>query len=175
TFAGIAGSNDGLEELPDSVCQPAFEISCIEQYFRESIKKNYSDRHLIQARCAHITDLQPIQAQQGRQKCQHQAQCNRGCVYGGYFSSNSSTIPWAMKTKKLTIRPHAVVHSIIYDDKKVRATGVRIIDANTKEMMEFYADVIFVNASALNSNAILLNSTSSRFPNGLGNDSGLLG
>lgn len=174
-FAGIAGNRDGLEELPDSECQPAFEISCIEHYFQESIRNNYEDRHLIQARCAHITDLQPIQAQQGRQRCQHQAQCNRGCVYGGYFSSNSSTIPWAMKTKKLTIRPHAVVHSIIYDVKKGRASGVRIIDANTKEMMEFYADVIFVNASALNSNAILLNSTSDRFPNGLSNDSGLLG
>ena len=80
-----------------------------------------------------------------------------------------------MKTKKLTVRPHAVVHSIIYDDKKNRATGVRIVDSQTMEMMEFYAKVIFVNASTLNSNAILLNSTSSRFPNGLGNENGLLG
>lgn len=174
-FAGIAGSRDGLPELPDSECMPGFEISCIEQYFKESIQKNYSDRHLIQARCAHITDPQPIHKEQGRQKCQNQAQCNRGCVYGAYFSSNSSTIPWAMKTKKLTIRPHAVVHSIIYDETKNRATGVRIIDGNTKEMIEFYADIIFVNASALNTNAILLNSKSNRFPNGLGNDNGLLG
>ena len=174
-FAGIAGNRDGLPELPDSECMPAFEVSCIEQYFRESIEKNYGDRHVIQARCAHITDPQQIHKEQGRQKCQHQAQCNRGCVYGAYFSSNSSTIPWAMKTKKLTIRPHAVVHSIIYDDKKNRATGVRIVDGNTKEMIEFYAGVVFVNASALNTNAILLNSTSNRFPNGLGNDSGLLG
>jgi choline dehydrogenase-like flavoprotein len=174
-FAGIAGSRDGLPELPDSECMPAFEISCIEQYFRESIQKNYGDRHVIQARCAHITDPQDIHKEQGRQKCQHQAQCNRGCVYGAYFSSNSSTIPWAMKTKKLTIRPHAVVHSIIYDEKRNRATGVRIVDGNSKEMIEFYADIIFVNASALNTNAILLNSKSNRFPNGLGNDSGILG
>lgn len=174
-FAGIAGHRDGLAELPDSECMPAFEISCIEHYFKESIQKNYTDRHVIQARCAHLTDPQPIHLEQGRHKCQNQTQCNRGCVYGGYFSSNASTIPWAMKTKKLTIRPHAVVHSVIYDEKKNRATGVRIIDANTKEVMEFYANVIFVNASALNSNAILLNSTSNRFPNGLGNDSELLG
>lgn len=174
-FAGIAGGKDSLPELPDSECGPGFEMSCIEQYFKESIQKNYPDRHLIQGRCAHITDTQPIHREQGRGKCQNQNMCNRGCVIGGYFSSNSSTLPWALKTGNLTIRPHAVVHSIIYNEKKGRAEGVRIIDATTLEMMEFYADVIFVNASALNTNAILLNSTSSRFQNGLGNDSGVLG
>ncbi len=181
-FAGIAGNKDGLPELPDSEVMPGFEMSCIEHYFKESLKKNFSDRHLIQARCAHITDPQQIHIEQGRSKCQNQNMCNRGCIYGGYFSSNASTIPWALKTGNLTIRPHSVVHSIIYDEKKSlpagrqgKATGVRIIDANTKETIEYYANVIFVNASALNSNAILLNSTSNRFPNGLGNDSGLLG
>jgi choline dehydrogenase-like flavoprotein len=174
-FSGIAGSKDGLPELPDSECMPGFEMSCIEQFFKETLRKNYSDRKLIQARCAHITDPQPIHRQQGRTKCQNQAQCNRGCIYGGYFSSNASTLPWAQKTNKLTLRPHSVVHSIIYDDKKKRAAGVRIIDANTKEMIEYLAKIIFVNASALNSNAILLNSVSNRFPEGLGNDSGLLG
>lgn len=104
-----------------------------------------------------------------------QTMCERGCILGAYFSSNSSTLPWAMKTGNLTLRPDAVVHSIVYDDEKGKATGVRIVDAHTKEMIEFYATIIFVNASALNSNAILLNSTSARFPNGLGNDSGLLG
>lgn len=174
-FAGIAGNKDGLPELPDSECGPGFEFSCVEQYFRESIQKNYSDRHVIQGRCAHITEPTDTHREQGRGKCQNQTMCNRGCQFGGYFSSNSSTIPWALKTKRLTIRPHAVVHSIIYDETKNRATGVRIIDATTMEMMEFYAKIIFVNASALNSNAILLNSTSQRFPNGLGNDSGVLG
>lgn len=174
-FAGIAGNRDGLPELPDSECMPGFEISCIEQYFKESLQRNYGDRHLIQARCAHLTDPQEIHRQQGRNKCQHQAQCNRGCQFGGYFSSNASTIPWALKTKNLTIRPHAVVHSIIYDEKRGKATGVRIIDAESMGMIEFYSKIIFVNASTLNSNAILLNSTSSRFPNGLGNDSGVLG
>ena len=174
-FAGIAGNRDGLPELPDSVIMPGFEMSCIEHYFKESIKKNFPDRHLIQARCAHITDPQPIHIEQGRNKCQNQTMCNRGCVYGGYFSSNASTLPWAAKTGNLTIRPHSVVHSIIFDETKGKATGVRIIDATSKEMIEFYANVIFLNASALNSNAILLNSTSGRFPQGLGNDSGLLG
>lgn len=175
-FAGIAGNKDGLPELPDSECMPGFEMSCVEQYFKESLKKNYGDaRHLIQARCAHITDPQPIHLEQGRSKCRNQTMCNRGCHFGGYFSSNSSTIPWAMKTGNLTIRPDAVVHSIIYDEKKQKAIGVRIIDRLTLETMEFYAKVIFVNASALNSNLILLNSISNRFPQGLGNDNDLLG
>lgn len=174
-FAGIAGNKDGLPELPDSEVMPGFEMSCIEHYFKESLKKNFPDRHLIKARCAHITDPQQTHIDQGRSKCQNQNMCNRGCIYGAYFSSNASTLPWALKTGNLTIRPHSVVHSVIYDDKIGTATGVRVIDGNTKELIEFYAKIIFVNASALNSNAILLNSISNRFPNGLGNDSGLLG
>jgi choline dehydrogenase-like flavoprotein len=174
-FAGIAGNKDGLPELPDSEVMPPFEMSCVENYFKETIQKNYNDRHLIHARCAHITDPQQIHNEQGRHKCQNQAACNRGCQFGAYFSSNASTLPWALKTGNLTIQPHAVVHSIIYDEKKGRATGVRIIDGTTMETLEFYGKIIFVNASALNSNAILLNSKSTRFPNGLGNDNGLLG
>lgn len=174
-FAGIAGSRDGLPELPDSECMPPFEMSCIETYFKDSIRKNYGDRHLIHARCAHLSDPQKIHQEQGRHKCQNQAMCNRGCQFGGYFSSNSSTLPWAMKTNNLTVRPHAVVHSIIYDDTKQKAVGVRIVDGTSRDTLDFYAKIIFVNASALNSNAILLNSVSRRFPNGLGNDSGLLG
>lgn len=174
-FIGVAGSKDGLAVLPDSEVLPAFDVSCIEDHFKKSVSDHYKDRHVIQARCAHITDPQPIHNEQGRSKCQNQAMCNRGCVYGGYFSSNASTLPWAMKTGKLTLRPFSVVHSVVYDEQKGKATGVKVIDADSKEMVEFFAKVIFVNASALNSNAILLNSTSNRFPNGLGNDSGVLG
>jgi choline dehydrogenase-like flavoprotein len=174
-FIGIAGSKDGLKVLPDSEVMPAFEMSCIEDHFKKSISENYKDRHLVHARCAHITEPQPIHTEQGRSKCQNQTMCNRGCVYGGYFSSNASTLPWAMKTGKLTLRPFSVVHSVVYDEQKGKATGVKIIDAETKEMVEYYARLIFVNASALNTNAILLNSVSDRFPNGLGNDSGVLG
>ncbi len=175
-FAGIAGNKDGIPELPDSYSMPGFGLSCIEDYFKQKIKENYGNtRHLIQARCAHLSDPQEIHLQQGRSKCMSQRMCNRGCNFGGYFSSNSSTIPWAMKTGNFTIRPNAVVHSIIYDDEKGKATGVRIVDSKTKELIEFYAKIIFVNASTFNSNAILLNSKSKRFPNGLGNDNGLLG
>jgi choline dehydrogenase-like flavoprotein len=105
----------------------------------------------------------------------NQNMCNRGCIYGGYFSANASTLPWAEKTGNLTLRPDSVVESIIYDEQKGKAIGVRVIDRLTQESIEFYAKIIFVNASTINSNSILLNSTSSRFPNGLGNDNGLMG
>src|SRR6478735_7970658 len=150
-------------------------MSCVENYFKDFISKNYKDRHVIYARCAHLTEPQPVHIEQGRAQCQNRNLCQRGCPFGGYFSSNSSTLPWAARTGNLTLRPFSVVHSIIYDEQKGKATGVRVIDTNTKESTEYFADIIFVNAATLNTNLILLNSTSSRFPNGLGNDSGLLG
>lgn len=175
-FAGISGNRDGLPELPDGEFLPPFELNCVEKYFKEQVAVHYKDRrHVIIARCAHITQPQPIHLQQGRGQCQNRVLCQRGCPFGGYFSSNASTLPWAARTGNLTLRPQSVVHSIIYDDAKGKATGVRVIDAVTKEAIEFYAPIIFVNASALNTNLILLNSTSSRFPEGLGNDNGLLG
>jgi choline dehydrogenase-like flavoprotein len=174
-FAGIAGFKDGLDSLPDSEVLPGYDLNCVEKYFKESLKKNYGDRHVISARCAHLSKPKAIHIQQGRGTCLSRTICERGCPFGGYFSSNSSTIPWALKTGKMTLRPDSVVHSIIYDEKKKRATGVRVIDAHSKEMMEFYAKIIFVNAAAINTNALLLNSSSDRFPNGLGNDSGVLG
>jgi choline dehydrogenase-like flavoprotein len=174
-FAGISGNKDGLPELPDGEFLPPHELSCLEKYFKESLAKTHKDRHLIIGRCAHITEPQPIHIQQGRGKCLNRSLCQRGCPYGGYFSSNASTLPWAAKSGKMTLRPNSVVHSIIYDDKKQKATGVRVFDSETKEMIEFYAKIIFVNAAAFNSNLILLNSTSNRFPNGLGNDNGLMG
>ncbi len=174
-FVGIAGNRDGLATLPDGAFLPPHEMSCVEKYFKGKVAERYPERHVIIGRVAHLTKPQPIHLAQGRSKCMNRNICERGCPYGGYFSSNASTLPWAMKTGKLTIRPHSVVHSIIFDEKKNKATGVRIIDANTKEMIEYYAKIIFVNASTLGSNLILLNSRSSRFPNGLGNDNGLLG
>lgn len=175
-FAGISGNKDGLPELPDGEFLPPLPLTCVEKYFKEQVSKHYNNqRHVIIARCAHITEPQPIHLEQGRSQCQHRTLCQRGCPFGGYFSSNASTLPWAARTGNLTLRPHSVVHSIIYDDAKGRATGVRVIDAQTKETIEFYAPIIFVNASALNTNLILLNSKSARFPQGLGNDNGLLG
>jgi choline dehydrogenase-like flavoprotein len=174
-FAGIAGNRDGIPTLPDGEFLPPFEMSCVEKYFKEKVASKYPDRYIISSRVAHLTQPQEIHLKQGRGKCVNRTICERGCPYGGYFSSNSSTLPWAMKTGKLTLRPQSVVHSILYDAKKKKAIGVKVIDAITKEEIEFYAKIIFVNASALNSNLVLLNSTSSRFPNGLGNDSGVLG
>jgi choline dehydrogenase-like flavoprotein len=174
-FAGISGNKDGLAVLPDGEFLPPLELSCVENYFKDFVAKNYSDRHVIYARCAHLTEPKQIHLDQGRGQCQNRNLCQRGCPFGGYFASNSTTIPWAQKTGNMVLRPFSVVHSIIYDEKKNKATGVRVIDSHTKEMTEYYARIIFVNAAALNTNLILLNSKSRRFPNGLGNDSGVLG
>ena len=130
---------------------------------------------MVHARWAQLTEPKDIHIQQGRSKCLARNLCMRGCPFGGYFSSVSSTLPWAKKTGNLTVRPFSVVHSIIYDEAKQKAVGVRVIDSNSKEATDYFARIIFVNASALNSNLILLNSTSNRFPDGLGNDNGLLG
>ncbi len=175
-FAGISGNKDGLATLPDGEFLPPHEQSCVEKHFSQQMATHYNgQRPVIIGRCAHLTKPQPIHYQQGRAQCQHRDLCQRGCPYGGYFSSNSSTLPWAAKTGKMTLRPDSVVHSIIFDEVKKKATGVRVIDANTMQMTEYYAQIVFVNAACLNSNLILLNSTSNRFPNGLGNDNGLLG
>lgn len=174
-FAGISGNKDGLAELPDGEFLKPMELTKVEQYFKEKVASLYNDRHVIIGRCAHITEEKQIFKDQGRVKCQHRDLCQRGCPFGGYFSSNATTIPWALKTGKVTLRPHSVVHSIIYDEQKGKATGVRVVDTETKETIEYFANIIFVNAAALNTNLILLNSTSTRFPNGLGNDNGLLG
>jgi choline dehydrogenase-like flavoprotein len=174
-FVGISGNRDGLINLPDSEVLPAWELNCVEKHIQEKIHSNYPDRKVIIGRCAHLTEPQEIHLKQGRSKCQARTLCERGCPFGGYFSSNSATLPWARRTGNLTMRPHSVVHSIIYDEKSGKASGVRVVDANSKEMMEYYARVVFVNAACINSNLILLNSTSNRFPNGLGNDSGVLG
>ncbi len=174
-FAGISGNKDGLDTLPDGEFLPAWELSCVENHFKDTVAKNYKDRHVIYARCAHVTKPEPIHIEQGRGQCQARNLCQRGCPFGGYFNANSTTIPWAKKTGNLTMRTHAVVQSIIYDEAKGKATGVRIIDANTKQSTDYFADVIFVNAGTVNTNLILLNSTSKRFPNGLGNDNGLMG
>ncbi len=174
-FAGISGNKDGVETLPDGDFLPPWEMNCVEIEMQKKIMAGYKDRHVVQGRCAHLTQPRDIHIQQGRNQCQARSLCERGCPFGGYFSSNSSTIPWAQKTGNLTMQTNAVVHSIIYDEEKQKAIGVKVIDRETKKVTEYYAKIIFVNAACLNTNLILLNSTSKRFPNGLGNDNGLLG
>lgn len=174
-FAGIAGNRDGLDVLPDGEFLPAWDLNCVENYFKDIVSKNYKGRHVIFGRCAHLSEPREIHQQQGRGQCQSRVLCQRGCPFGGYFNANSTTIAWAERTGNMTLRPYSVVHSIIYDEEKGRATGVRVIDAQTKQSTEYFAKVIFVNGGALNTNLILLNSISRRFPAGLGNDNGLLG
>lgn len=169
-FVGISGNRDGIAHLPDGEFQPAMEMNCLEKYLKGKIESNYPHRKLIISRTANLTKGLP-----GRAPCQYRNLCARGCPYGAYFSSNSSTLPAAKATNNLTLRCHSVVHSIIYDEQAQKAKGVRVVDAIDKEMTEYYAKVIFVNAGTINSTALLLNSTSSRFPNGFGNDSGVLG
>ncbi|WP_143305102.1 GMC oxidoreductase [Chitinophaga vietnamensis] len=174
-FIGVCGRRDGLEAMPDGEFLPPFDLNCGEAHIQQAISRHYKDRRLVHARWAHLTQPQPIHLEQGRAQCQARNMCMRGCPFGGYFSSVSCTLPWAARTGHLTVRPHSVVHSIIYDAQQQRATGVRVIDAHTKAGTDFFARIIFVNASSLNSNLILLNSTSARFPNGLSNDNGYLG
>ena len=169
-FAGISGNRDGIPHLPDGEFLPPMEMNCLEKHFKASIESNFPNRHLITSRTANLTQALP-----GRSACQYRDRCARGCPYGAYFSSNSATLPAAQATNNLTLRPHSVVHSIIYDEQRQKAKGVRVIDAQSKEMTEYYAKVIFVNAGTINTTLLLLNSTSERFPDGLGNDSGVLG
>ncbi|MFN8582784.1 MAG: GMC family oxidoreductase [Gemmatimonadaceae bacterium] len=174
-FIGVCGTADGLEAMPDGEFLPPFDFNCAEKHLHDALKAKYADRHVVQGRWAHLSQPKEIHLQQGRGTCQARNLCMRGCPYGGYFSSVSSTLPWANKTGNLTIRPDSVVHSILFDETKGKASGVRVIDAHTHAVTEYHARVIFVNASALNSTLILLNSTSSRFPKGLGNDHDILG
>ena len=174
-FVGICGNKDGLESMPDGEFLPPFEFNCVEKELSKKISDRYTDRKMIHGRWAQLTEARDIHIRQGRGRCQSRDLCMRGCPYGGYFSSNSSTLPWAAATGNLTVRPHSVVHSILFDEKKNKAVGVRIIDAVTHETTEYFARIIFMNASALNTNLVLLNSTSKRFPSGIGNDHGVLG
>lgn len=174
-FAGISGNADGLDTLPDGEFLPPWEMNCVEMDISQRINAGFPGRFVVQGRCAHLTQPREIHLEQNRNQCQARDKCERGCPFGGYFSSNSSTLPWAMKTGNLTIRPDSVVTSLIYDETKGRAVGVQVIDRLTKKSTEYFARVIFVNAACLNTNLILLNSTSRRFPSGFGNDNGLLG
>jgi choline dehydrogenase-like flavoprotein len=174
-FSGICGNRDGIDAMPDGEYLPPFEFNCPEKEIKKRLESKYKGRYYIQGRWAQLTETRDIHVKQGRGRCQARDLCMRGCPFGGYFSSVSSTLPWAQRTGNLTVRPFSVVHSIIYDDRKGKAVGVKVIDANTKEEVDYFARVIFMNASALNTNLVLLNSTSGRFPNGFGNDNGLLG
>ena len=174
-FVGVSGNKDGLDSLPDGDFLKPWDSNVVEEYFSQQVKKYYKDRHVIYGRCAHLTESRPIFVEQGRGLCVSRQICQRGCPLGGYFNVNSTLIPWALKTGNLTLKSNSVVHSILYDDDQKKAIGVRVIDSNSKTSQDYFAKVVFVSASTLNTNLILLNSKSDRFPDGLGNDNGLLG
>jgi len=172
SYIGVSGEKLGLPQLPDGIFSPPMELNCVEEEFKEKIASNYDDRLLTIGRAAHITG---DHKHNGRTNCQFRNRCIRGCPFGGYFSSNASTLPAAELTGNMTMRVNSIVHEIIYDDKQKKATGVKVIDAETKETHVFSADIIFCCASAIASTSILMQSKSARFPDGLGNDSGELG
>jgi len=174
-FIGVSGRKEGLAQLPDGVFQPPMEFNCVEKDLKARVEARFPERRITIGRTAHLTAPTEEQIALGRGKCQHRNLCIRGCPFGAYFSSNSATLVAAERTGNLKIRTNSIVTTILYDPKKGRAEGVRILDAATGQEEEFYADVVFLNASALDTTWILLNSTSSRFPNGFGNASDQLG
>ena len=174
-FVGVSGQNEGLAHLPDGQFQPPMEMNCVEKAFKTRIESRFPERRITIGRTAHLTEPTEEQLSLGRTKCQYRNMCMRGCPFGGYFSSNSATLVAAERTGNLRMRPNAIVTSLIYDEKAGKAAGVRILDSETGQEEEFYAEVVFLCASALNTAWIMLNSTSSRFPNGFGNGSDQLG
>ena len=171
-FIGVSGQNLGLPQLPDGKLSEPMELNCVEKDLQQKISENFNDRLLTIGRTAHKTGNK---THDGRSNCQYRNRCIRGCPFGGYFSSNSSTLPAAQRSGNMTLRPNSIAFEIKYDPQTKKASGVTVIDAITKEKMFFKADIIFCCASTLGSASILLQSKSTRFPNGLGNDSGELG
>lgn len=170
-FAGISGSKEGLSELPDGNFMPPMEMNCVEKDVAARIKQHYNNnRHMIIGRVANITV-----AHHARTNCQYRNKCWLGCPFGAYFSTQSSTLPAAVKTGNLTLRPFSIVTEIIYDKDTKKAKGVRVLDAETNLTYEYFAPVIFLNASAMNSTWVLMNSATDIWPGGLGSSSNELG
>ncbi|MCH1453880.1 MAG: GMC family oxidoreductase [Flavobacteriaceae bacterium] len=172
-YVGISGEKLGLPHLPDSEFLKPMQLNCVEDELKNAVAKKYTDRVITIGRVAHITE--GTKPGLGRNTCQYRNRCRRGCPFGAYFSSNSSTLPAAEATGNMTLRPNSVVSEVLYDADSKKATGVRMIDAETNEVIDFKAKVVFLCASTVASTSILMQSTSDRFPNGMGNDSGELG
>jgi choline dehydrogenase-like flavoprotein len=170
-FAGISGSHEGLAHLPDGHFLPPMDLNCVEKDVAARIKAKYKgDRHLFIGRVANLTE-----AIEGRTKCQFRDRCWEGCQFGAYFSTQSSTLPAAMKTGNLTVRPFSIVKNLLYDKDTKKATGVEVLDAETNKTYEYYSKIVFLNASALNSAWVLFNTATDIWPGGLGSSSDQLG
>jgi choline dehydrogenase-like flavoprotein len=170
-FAGISGSNEGLSQLPDGQFMPPMEMNCVEKDVAARIKDHFKgQRSMFIGRTANITQPLP-----GRSDCKFRNKCSLGCPFGAYFSTQSSTLPAAMKTGNLTLRPWSIVTKIVYDKNTKKATGVEVLDAETNQTYVFSSKIVFLNASALNSAWVLMNSATDVWPDGLGSSSGELG
>lgn len=174
-FAGISGSVENIPELPDSEFLPPFDMNAVEKHVKGIIERKYPKLKFIQGRCAHISEPTQFFLDQGRGKCMARNQCQRGCSFGAYFSTLSSTLPAAIRTNKLEIACNSVVHSVIHDEKTNRAAGVNVVDAETLETREYRGNMVFLCASTLGTAQIMLNSKSTAFPDGIANSSGVLG
>ncbi|MGQ8366111.1 GMC oxidoreductase [Glaciecola sp. 1036] len=175
THAGISGTRDNLEQLPDSVFIAPFEMNKPEEVAKQKLAEKFPDRPLIIGRTAHLTEPTSFHISQGRVNCQARNECQKGCSLGAYFSTQSSTLPAAVKTGNLHIAPNSIVHSLIYDEKTNRVKGVNVIDAQTMNKREYYGKTVFLCASTFGSTQVLLNSITPKFKNGLANSSGVLG
>jgi len=174
-FIGVSGNLDQLAILPDGIFQPPMPFSCVEKAFKKKIENLKPDIHVINARQAHLTQPTEEQLALGRGSCQYRNMCSRGCPYGAYFSTQAATLPAAKLTNNLTVLTDSIVKELVYDEKSGKASKITIINSKTKQESEYQAKLFFLNASTLGSTQILLNSISKRFPNGMGNDSGVLG
>lgn len=175
TFAGVSGSNEGLKQLPDGKFLPPFEMTVVEKHLKQSLEANYETRKMIIARSANLKTATQEQLDLGRAPCQARNHCFHGCSFGAYFSSNSATLPAAKRTNNLTVITDAIVHSVDYDDKVGRVTGVNVINSKTKDKKRYTGRLIFLNASTIGTALILLNSKSAKFPRGLANSSDQVG
>ena len=174
-FVGISGNSDGLNQLPDSDCLPPFDMKAPEIEAKKRMAENFPDRPMIIGRAAHLSNPSQFHIEQGRMKCQARDECQKGCSLGAYFSTQSSTLPAAVKTGNLHIAPNSVVHSLIYDHGKNRVRGVKVIDAETLSTREYFGNVVFLCASTIASTQVLLNSKTKARPNGIANSSGVTG
>jgi choline dehydrogenase-like flavoprotein len=175
TFVGVSGQAEGLKQVPDGVFLKPFPLNCVEQKFREAVAETYPDRVVTPGRVANLSEYNPEIHKGKRGQCQSRDRCWRGCPFGAYFSSQAATLPVATDTGNLTLRPNSIVMEIMYDAAAGKASGVRVKDATSGEITEYTARIIFCNASTVGTTAILLNSRSETFPNGLGNNSGEIG
>ena len=175
TFVGVSGQAEGLKQVPDGVFLKPFPLNCVEQKFREAVAETYPDRVVTPGRVANLSEYNPEVHKGKRGQCQSRDRCWRGCPFGAYFSSQAATLPVATDTGNLTLRPNSIVMEILYDAAAGKASGVRVKDATSGEITDYTARIIFCNASTVGTTAILLNSRSETFPNGLGNNSGEIG